>query len=60
MRPPSLLLALSLAALAACSERPAGQPAERPIGMPEDVWKLYGGVESGVGDAQKDAPKEPK
>lgn len=58
---PLLVAVLGLALLGGCSEAPpgpapAGGKGERPIGMAEDVWKVYGGVESGAGDAGKDGP----
>jgi hypothetical protein len=63
------ILVLALAFLAGCSENPSSpsaQPGDKPagekrsIGMPEDIWKVYSGAESGVGDAPKDKPEEKK
>ncbi len=58
---------LFLVGLLGCSEPPRGQnPGEKPkgggiaSGMSEDVWKIYGGTESGVGGetGQPTPPKE--
>lgn len=51
--------------MGACSESPSGQePKKKPgisSGMSEDIWKAYGGTESGgVTDDPKDKPQEKK
>jgi hypothetical protein len=59
----AFIAVLTLAFLAGCSENPAGPAAQpgdpkpadkRSIGMPEDIWKVYSGAESGVGEGEKD------
>jgi hypothetical protein len=58
MRSALVPLALAALALASCSDSPYSQPAkpgdERPVGIPEDIWKAYSGAESGVGGEAKD------
>jgi hypothetical protein len=62
----ALLIAVGLVLLAGCSEGPstgASKPGEkRPVGMPDDIWKVYSGAESGVGEGEKakDPPTEKK
>jgi hypothetical protein len=53
-----LVVALVVLALGACSENPSGEAPRKgglSSGMSEDVWKAYGGAESGVTDTGKDA-----
>ena len=66
MRGFHLVVAIAAAlGLAACSESPsATEPKERTgisKGMSDDIWKAYGGMESGgVSDDAKDKPSEKK
>jgi len=57
----SILLAVVLIA-AGCSKGPeapsSGEPPKRPVGMSEEVWKVYGGAESGVTEEKKDTRRE--
>jgi hypothetical protein len=60
-----LLIVVAIAVLlAACTESgdgaKSGEKAKRPIGMSEEIWKIYGGAESGVTDDTKDKPQEKK
>lgn len=60
-----LVVIVTALGLGACSESPSGQgPKERSglsSGMSEDIWKAYGGAESGgVSDDAKDKPQEKK
>lgn len=57
-----LLLVLIAAALSACSEDRSGLgPAERAKqgkGMSDEIWKIYSGAESGVGDEAREPGKD--
>jgi hypothetical protein len=58
-----LVVALAVLALGACSEKPSGEAPKKgglSSGMSEDIWKAYGGTESGVTDTGKDARGEKK
>jgi hypothetical protein len=59
MRSALLALALASLALGGCSDSPSSPSAkpgaQRPVGIPEDIWKAYSGAESGVGGEAKDA-----
>jgi hypothetical protein len=60
----TVFIALILLGLAGCTDsqpEPASKSGEkRPVGMSEDIWKVYSGAESGVGDDVKDKPAEKK
>ena len=55
-----IILALAVLAVFGCSDGGAFKTEEkskRPVGMSEEIWKIYGGAESGVmEDKPKDAP----
>jgi hypothetical protein len=59
------VLVLGFLVLAGCSDSPQGAGSrpggERPAGMPEDIWKVYSGAESGVAEGEKTgaAPEHP-
>jgi curli biogenesis system outer membrane secretion channel CsgG len=62
MRPVILVLAALI--LAGCADEPSGStPAERARRAPpmsEDVWKIYGGTESGVTGDKTDEKTDAK
>ena len=64
MRRVVLVLALLLAACSESGGEKSEDKSKRPIGMSEEIWKIYGGVESGVGadksEDKKDPPTEKK
>lgn len=59
----SLVFVVAILVLAGCSDEKSGlspaEKAKRAPRMSEDVWKVYGGVESGVtDDKQTDRKKD--
>jgi hypothetical protein len=56
----TILALVTAALLVACSDAPSSEKDKRPVGMSEEVWKVYGGTESGVTDDKKDAAAEKK
>jgi hypothetical protein len=57
---PTVLVLLTTAFLVGCSDAPSGEKDKRPVGISEEVWKVYSGTESGVTDDKKDAAAEKK
>ncbi len=66
MRIRYLVVIVTALGLGACSESPSAQGPKKErsglsSGMSEDIWKAYGGTESGgVSDNAKDKPQEKK
>jgi hypothetical protein len=59
-----LLAVVFVMALLGCDPEKAGAPskakAERSFGMPEDVWRMYSGAESGLPEEKREPAKRGK
>jgi hypothetical protein len=56
-----LLVLVFVMLLLGCDQEKGGAPskekAKRSVGMPEDVWRMYSGAESGLPEEKRDPAK---
>jgi hypothetical protein len=56
-----LLAVVVVMVLLGCDQQTSGAPSKekagRSVGIPEDVWKMYSGAESGLPEEKQEPPK---